>query len=98
MKFHPLRPLQISSLLLLGAGFYWPVLSFLSGSNPLNSEESFFHGEFFLDFLSDPWNLKVIAFSIVQAFLSALIQSLLGSPEHGYLHTIISRGRAGSVC
>jgi len=80
MKFHPLRPLQISSLLLLGAGFYWPVLSFLSGSNPLNSEESFFHGEFFLDFLSDPWNLKVIAFSIVQAFLSALISILVGLP------------------
>ena len=80
MKFYPLRPLQISSLLLLGAGFYWPVLSFLSGSNPLNSEESFFHGEFFLDFLSDPWNLKVIAFSIVQAFLSALISILVGLP------------------
>ena len=80
MKFHLLRPLQISSLLLLGAGFYWPVLSFLSGSNPLYSEESFFHGEFFLDFLSDPWNLKVIAFSIVQAFLSALISILVGLP------------------
>ena len=80
MKFHPLRPLQISSLLLLGAGFYWPVLSFLSGSNPLNSEESFFQGEFFLDLLSDPWNLKVIAFSIVQAFLSALISILVGLP------------------
>ena len=68
MKFYLLRPLQISSLLLLGAGFYWPVLSFLSGSNPLHPEESFLQGEFFLDFLSDPWNLRVIAFSILQAF------------------------------
>ncbi|MDP6743848.1 MAG: iron ABC transporter permease [SAR324 cluster bacterium] len=80
MKLHPLRLLQISALLLLGAGFYWPVLSFLSGSNPLHPEESFLQGEFFLDFLSDPWNLRVIAFSLFQAFLSALLSILVGLP------------------
>ena len=80
MKFHPLRLLQISALLLLGAGFYWPVLSFLTGSNPLHPEESFLQGEFFLDFLSDPWNLRVIAFSLFQAFLSALLSILVGLP------------------
>jgi len=80
MTFHPLRLLQISALLLLGAGFYWPVLSFLTGSNPLHPEESFLQGEFFLDFLSDPWNLRVIAFSLFQAFLSALLSILVGLP------------------
>ena len=80
MKLNPLRLLQISALLLLGAGFYWPVLSFLSGSNPLLPEESFLQGEFFLDFLSDPWNLQVIAFSLFQAFFSALLSILVGLP------------------
>ena len=74
------RILQISALLLLGAGFYWPVLSFLSGSNPLHPEESSLQGEFFLNFLSDPWNLRVIAFSLFQAFLSALLSILVGLP------------------
>ncbi|MEC9068830.1 MAG: iron ABC transporter permease, partial [SAR324 cluster bacterium] len=80
MKLHPLRPLQIFSLILLGAGFYWPVLSFLSGSNPLYSEESFLNVEFLLDFLSDPWNLGVISFSMFQAFLSARLSILFGLP------------------
>ncbi|MBL4825634.1 MAG: iron ABC transporter permease [SAR324 cluster bacterium] len=65
---------------MLGAGFYWPVLSFLSGSNPLHPEESFLQGEFFMDFLSDPWNLRVIGFSLFQAFLSALLSILVGFP------------------
>jgi hypothetical protein len=56
VKPHPLRLLQISALLLLGAGFYWPLLSFLSGNNPLHPEESFLQWKFFKEFLSDPWN------------------------------------------
>ena len=80
MKPHPLRLLQISALLLLGAGFYWPLLSFLSGNNPLHPEESFLQWEFFKEFLSDPWNLRVIGFSLYQAFLSALLSILVGLP------------------
>ena len=73
--------LQISALLFLGVGFYWPILSFLSGGNPLDHEESFFlQGDFFLKFLSDPWNLRVVIFSIFQAFLSALLSILIGLP------------------
>ena len=80
MKPHPLRLLQISALLLLGAGFYWPLLSFLSGNNPLHPEESFLQWKFFKEFLSDPWNLRVIGFSLYQAFLSALLSILVGLP------------------
>ena len=80
MKPHPLRLLQISALLLLGAGFYWPLLSFLSGNNPLHPEESFLQWKFFKEFLSDPWNLRVISFSLYQAFLSALLSILVGLP------------------
>jgi len=80
VKPHPLRLLQISALLLLGAGFYWPLLSFLSGNNPLHPEESFMQWEFFKEFLSDPWNLRVIGFSLYQAFLSALLSILVGLP------------------
>ena len=80
MKLHPLRLLQISALLLLGAGFYWPLLSFLSGNNPLHPEESFLQWKFFKEFLSDPWNLRVIGFSLYQAFLSALLSILVGLP------------------
>ena len=36
-----LRFLQISALILLGTVFYWPVINFLTGSNPLNPEENF---------------------------------------------------------
>jgi len=80
VKPHPLRLLQISALLLLGAGFYWPLLSFLSGNNPLHPEESFLQLEFFKEFLIDPWNLRVIGFSLYQAFLSALLSILVGLP------------------
>jgi len=80
VKPHPLRLLQISALLLLGAGFYWPLLSFLSGNNPLLPEESFLQWKFFKEFLSDPWNLRVIGFSLYQAFLSALLSILVGLP------------------
>jgi len=80
VKPHPLRLLQISALLLLGAGFYWPLLSFLSGNNPLHPEESFLQWKFFKEFLSDPWNLRVIGFSLYQAFLSALLSILVGLP------------------
>ena len=80
MKRHPLRLLQISALLLLGAGFYWPVLAFLSGNNPLHTDEIFFQWEFFQEFLSDPWNLRVIGFSFYQAFLSSVLSILVGLP------------------
>jgi thiamine transport system permease protein len=80
VKPHPLRLLQISALLLLGAGFYWPLLSFLSGNNPLHPEESFLQWKFFKEFLSDPWNLRVISFSLYQAFLSALLSIFVGLP------------------
>jgi len=33
-----------------------------------------------MDFLSDPWNLRVIGFSLFQAFLSALLSILVGFP------------------
>ena len=36
--------------------------------------------EFFKEFLSDPWNLQVIGFSLYQAFLSALLSILVGLP------------------
>ena len=36
--------------------------------------------EFFKEFLSDPWNLRVIGFSLYQAFLSALLSILVGLP------------------
>ena len=80
MKAHPLRILQISVLILLGAGFYWPVLSFLSGSNPLHPAESFLQWKFFKEFLSDPWNLRVIGFSLYQACLSSILSILVGLP------------------
>ncbi|MBC8258350.1 MAG: iron ABC transporter permease [SAR324 cluster bacterium] len=65
---------------MFGAGFYWPVLNFLSGSNPLQPAESFLQWKFFKEFLSDPWNLQVIGFSFYQAFLSALLSILVGIP------------------
>jgi len=72
--------IQINSLLLLCVGFYFPVLIFLSGGNPLLPGESFFDGSFFVDFLSDSWNLKVIGFSFFQAILSAILSILFGFP------------------
>ncbi|HIB46173.1 MAG TPA: iron ABC transporter permease [Candidatus Lambdaproteobacteria bacterium] len=65
---------------MLVAGFYWPVLTFLSGSNPLHPEESFLQWKFFKEFFSDSWNLRVIGFSFFQAFLSALLSILVGLP------------------
>ncbi|GIT04571.1 MAG: hypothetical protein CM1200mP28_18300 [Deltaproteobacteria bacterium] len=75
-----LRFLQISALILLVTGFYWPVLNFLSGNNPLHPEENFLQWSFFKDFLSDSWNLRVIIFSLYQAFLSAALSIFFGFP------------------
>ena len=75
-----LRFLQISALVLLVTGFYWPVLNFLSGSNPLNPDENFLQWSFFKEFLSDSWNLRVIIFSLYQAFLSAVLSIIFGFP------------------
>ncbi|SVE11277.1 uncharacterized protein METZ01_LOCUS464131, partial [marine metagenome] len=75
-----LRFLQISALILLVTGFYWPVLNFLSGSNPLHPEDNFLQWSFFKDFLSDSWNLRVIIFSLYQAFLSAVLSIIIGFP------------------
>jgi len=79
-KTHPLCILQISVLLLLGTGFYYPILCFLSGSNPLYPAENFLQWKFFKEFFSDPWNLKVIGFSIYQAFFSAILSIFVGIP------------------
>ncbi len=75
-----LRFLQILALILLVTGFYWPVLNFLLGSNPLNPEENFLQWSFFKNFLSDSWNLHVIIFSLYQAFLSAVLSIIFGFP------------------
>ena len=75
-----LRFLQISALILLVTGFYWPVLHFLSGSNPLNPEENFLQWSFFKEFLNDSWNLRVIIFSLYQAILSAVLSIIFGFP------------------
>ena len=88
-----LRFLQISALFLLVIGFYWPVVNFLLGSNPLNPEENFLQWSFFQGFLSDSWNLSVIIFSLYQAFLSAFLSIFLAFPGHGYLRTTISLGK-----
>ena len=80
MKFHTLNFLQLPSIFLLGAGFYFPVLIFLSGGNPLFPGESFFDGSFFVDFLRDSWNLEVIGFTFFQAILSAVLSILFGFP------------------
>ena len=93
-----LRFLQISALILLVTGFYWPVLSFLSGSNPLYPEENFLQWSFFKDFLSDSWNLHVIIFSLYQAFLSAVLSIIFGFPGHGCLRTTISLENIGFAC
>ena len=75
-----LRFLQISAIILLVTGFYWPVLNFLYGSNPLNSEDNFLQWSFIKDFLYDSWNLRVIFFSIYQAILSAFLSIIFGFP------------------
>ena len=75
-----LRFLQISAIILLVIGFYWPVLNFLYGSNPLNSEDNFLQWSFIKDFLYDSWNLRVIFFSIYQAILSAFLSIIFGFP------------------
>ncbi len=64
----------------MATGFYWPVLNFLSGSNPLNPEDNFFQWSFFKDFLNDSWNLQVIIFSVYQAILSAFLSIIFGLP------------------
>lgn len=80
MKLNPLHILQFSSLLLIGVGFYIPILLFLSGNNPLIPHEKSFDFSFVLEFLSDGWNLRVIGFSFTQAFLSAILSILIGFP------------------
>ena len=80
MKLNTFHFIQLNSLLLLCVGFYFPVLIFLSGGNPLLSGKSFFDGSFFVDFLSDSWNLEVIGFSFFQAILSAILSILFGFP------------------
>ena len=75
-----LRFLQISALVLLLTGYYWPVLNFLSGGNPLYPEEGFLQWSFLKDFLNDSWNLRVIIFSLYQAILSAVLSIIFGFP------------------
>ncbi len=80
MKILPLKLLQLAALLLLFCGFYWPILNFFSGTNPLNPSENFLDWSFFVEFFSDTWNLKIIGFSFYQAFLSAILSILVGFP------------------
>ena len=80
MKFSPLRFIQLISLIFLGAGFYLPVLAFLSGGNPLLPEESKFDFSVITGFLSDSWNLRVIGFSFFQSVLSALLSIFFAFP------------------
>ena len=80
MKFSPLRFIQLISLIFLGAGFYLPVLAFLSGGNPLLPEESKFDLSVITGFLSDSWNLRVIGFSFFQSVLSALLSIFFAFP------------------
>ncbi len=75
-----LRFLQVSALVLLATGFYWPLLNFLSGSNPLYPEENFLQWSFLKNFLNDSWNLRVIIFSLYQAILSAVLSIIFGFP------------------
>ena len=80
MKLKFLLFLQFPSFFLIVFGFYLPIFKFISGSNPLFPEESFLDWLFFLDFLKDTWNLRVIGFSVLQAFLSAFFSIIFGLP------------------
>ncbi len=67
-------------ILLLILGFYLPLLHFFFGSNPFHPEEPLFEWSYLIQFLSDPWNLRVIWFSFYQAFWSAILAVLFGLP------------------
>lgn len=67
-------------LLIIAAGFYFPILRFFSGPNPLEPDLPVFSYQFLKEFLSDSWNLDIIRFSFYQAILSALISIAVGLP------------------
>ena len=72
--------LQILAMLLLVGGFYLPLLLFLGGQDPLQPGVSVLRLDYLLEFLADPWNLRVLGFSLEQAFWSAILSILLGFP------------------
>lgn len=61
-------------------GFYYPLVSFFQGKNPFDREEDLLDWAYLLNFLRDPWNLKVIWFSFYQALGSAILAILVGLP------------------
>ena len=69
--------LQILAMLLLVGGFYLPLLLFLGGQDPLQPGVSVLRLNYLLEFLADPWNLRVLGFSLEQAFWSAVLSILL---------------------
>jgi len=86
--------LQILAMLLLVGGFYLPLLLFLGGQDPLQPGVSVLRLDYLLEFLADPWNLRVLGFSLEQAFWSAILSILLGLPGAWLLTRYDFPGRA----
>jgi thiamine transport system permease protein len=86
--------LQAFAALLLIGGFYLPLLLFLGGRDPLQPEVSMLRLGFLLDFLTDPWNLRVLRFSLEQALWSAGLSVLVGLPGAWLLTRYDFPGRA----
>ena len=86
--------LQILAMLLLVGGFYLPLLLFLGGQDPLQPGVSVLRLDYLLEFLADPWNLRVLGFSLEQAFWSAVLSILLGLPGAWLLTRYDFPGRA----
>jgi len=80
VKLRYINLLQFLIVIFIVAGFYLPVFLFISGDNPLLTEKSFFEFSLFYNFFDDYWNLKVILFTVFQAFLSALLSIFFGLP------------------
>ncbi|MEC7164982.1 MAG: hypothetical protein VXW41_04155, partial [SAR324 cluster bacterium] len=86
--------LQILAMLLMVGGFYLPLLLFLGGQDPLQPGVSVLRLDYLLEFLADPWNLRVLGFSLEQAFWSAILSILLGLPGAWLLTRYDFPGRA----
>ncbi|MEC7165007.1 MAG: iron ABC transporter permease, partial [SAR324 cluster bacterium] len=86
--------LQILAILLLVGGFYLPLILFLGGQDPLQPGVSVLRLDYLLEFLADPWNLRVLGFSLKQAFWSAILSILLGLPGAWLLTRYDFPGRA----
>ena len=80
MQILTLNFLKTVTIFIVLFGFYIPIISFISGNNPLFSEKLFFDFSFFSNFIKDSWNQKVIAFSVFQAFISSILSIIFGLP------------------